>query len=167
MGTIQKRPGCALAAIVFALAACVLISLLTGCKTRYITTEVPVVLHERDSIVKVQQIHTHDTLMVRDSVYTFVKGDTILIEKWHQLQAINHVARVDTVYRDRNIEVPVEVNTTEYQEVNVLYWWQKTLIWIGCGFLLYIVITISRKNPIFAIWERIKKSLNLFRHGNG
>ncbi len=145
MGTIQKRPGCALAAIVFALAACVLISLLTGCKTRYITTEVPVVLHERDSIVKVQQIHTHDTLMVRDSVYTFVKGDTILIEKWHQLQAINHVARVDTVYKDRNVEVPVTVTKTEVKEVNHLHWWQQALMWMGGALLAFGGFKLYRK----------------------
>ena len=145
MGTIQKRPGCALAAIVFALAACVLISLLTGCKTRYITTEVPVVVHERDSIVKVQQIHTHDTLMVRDSVYTFVKGDTILIEKWHQLQAINHVARVDTVYKDRNVEVPVTVTKTEVKEVNHLHWWQQALMWMGGALLAFGGFKLYRK----------------------
>lgn len=133
----------AILTIIGALLICLCITLLTGCKTRYITTEVPVVLHERDSIVKVQQFHTHDTLMVRDSIFTIVKGDTVLIERWHNLQAINHVARVDTVYKDREVEKPVQVTTTELREVNHLHWWQKCLMWCGAfaigigGGLLY------------------------------
>lgn len=121
----------AILTIIGALLICLCITLLTGCRTRYITTEVPVVLHERDSIVKVQQFHTHDTLMVRDSIFTIVKGDTVLIERWHNLQAINHVARVDTVYKDREVEKPVQVTTTELREVNHLHWWQKCLMWCG------------------------------------
>ena len=133
----------AILTIIGALLICLCITLLTGCRTRYITTEVPVVLHERDSIVKVQQFHTHDTLMVRDSIFTIVKGDTVLIERWHNLQAINHVARVDTVYKDREVEKPVQVTTTELREVNHLHWWQKCLMWCGAfaigigGGLLY------------------------------
>ena len=127
----------AILTIIGALLICLCITLLAGCRTRYITTEVPVVLHERDSIVKVQQFHTHDTLMVRDSIFTIVKGDTVLIERWHNLQAINHVARVDTVYKDREVEKPVQVKTTELREVNRLRWWQKALMW--CGGIALIV----------------------------
>lgn len=117
--------------IIGALLVCLCITLLSGCKTRYITQEVPVVVHERDSIYKVQQFHTHDTLIMRDSVTTYIKGDTVHYEKWHYLQAVNNVARVDTVYKDRNIEVPVTVTTTELREVNKLHWWQKALMWLG------------------------------------
>ena len=121
----------AILAIIGALLICLCLTLLSGCKTRYITQEVPVVVHERDSIVKVQQVHTHDTLIYRDSVFHYMKGDTVLIEKWHNLQAINHVARVDTVYKDRAVEVPVTVTRTELCEVNRLRWWQKLLMWCG------------------------------------
>lgn len=128
----------AILTIIGALLICLCITLLTGCKTRYITQEIPVVLHDRDSIVSVQHIHTHDTLMVRDSIFTIVKGDTVLIERWHNLQAINHVARVDTVYKDREVEKPVTVTTTEIKEVNRLKWWQKALMWLG-GIALIVV----------------------------
>lgn len=127
----------AILTIIGALLICLCITLLTGCRTRYITTEVPVVLHERDSIVKVQQFHTHDTLIMRDSVTTYIKGDTVHFEKWHMMQAINHVARVDTVYKDRNVEVPVTVTKTEVREVNKLHWWQKLLMWCGAGLLAF------------------------------
>jgi hypothetical protein len=133
----------ALIAIAMALVFCLMITLCSGCKTRYITQEVPVVVHERDSIYKVNTLQVHDTLIYRDSVFHMIKGDTVLIERWHNLQAINHVARVDTVYKDRNVEVPVTVTKTEVCEVNKLHWWQQALMWLGAlalgagGGLLY------------------------------
>ena len=133
----------AILTIIAAMLICLCITLLFGCRTRYITTEVPVVLHDRDSVVSVQHIHTHDTLMMRDSVFTLIKGDTIRIERWHTLQAVNHIARIDTLWRERVVEQPVEVKTTEVKEVNRLRWWQKALMWCGvfaigaCGGLLY------------------------------
>lgn len=131
--------------IIGALLVCLCITLLSGCKTRYITQEAPVIVHERDSIYKVNTLQVHDTLVYRDSVFHYVKGDTVLIERWHNLQAINHVARVDTVYKDRNVEVPVEVHTTEVKEVNHLYWWQKALMWIGGALLAFSGWKIYRK----------------------
>jgi hypothetical protein len=133
----------AILAIIAAMLICLCITLLSGCRTRYITQEVPVVLHDRDSVVSVQHIHTHDTLMMRDSVTTFIKGDTIRIERWHTLQAVNYIARIDTLWRERIVEQPVEVKTTEVREVNRLKWWQTALMWCGAfaigigGGLLY------------------------------
>ena len=133
----------AILTIIAAMLICLCITLLAGCRTRYITTEVPVVLHDRDSVVSVQHIHTHDTLMMRDSVFTLIKGDTIRIERWHTLQAVNHIARIDTLWREKVVEQPVEVKTTEVKEVNRLKWWQKALMWCGAfaigigGGLLY------------------------------
>lgn len=127
-----RGAGCAVASLAMGMLIVFLLSLLmSGCRTRYITQEVPVVLHDRDSIVSVQHIHTHDTLMMRDSVYHYVQGDTIRIERWHTLQAVNHIARIDTLWRERIVEQPVQVKTTELREVNRLKWWQKALMWLG------------------------------------
>lgn len=139
-----RGAGCAVASLAMGMLIVFLLSLLmSGCRTRYITQEIPVVLHDRDSVVSVQHIHTHDTLMMRDSVYHYVQGDTIRIERWHTLQAVNHIARIDTLWRVRIVEQPVEVKTTEVKEVNRLRWWQKALMWLGAftigigGGLLY------------------------------
>ena len=126
----------AILAIIAAMLICLCITLLSGCRTRYITQEVPVVLHDRDSVVSVQHIHTHDTLMMRDSVTTYIKGDTIRIERWHTLQAVNHIARIDTLWRERIVEQPVEVKTTEVKEVNRLKWWQKLFCFVGGSVLV-------------------------------
>ena len=126
----------AILTIIGALLICLCITLLAGCRTRYITTEVPVVLHDRDSVVSVQHIHTHDTLMMRDSVFTLIKGDTIRIERWHTLQAVNHIARIDTLWREKVVEQPVQVTTTEVREVNRLRWWQKLFCFVGGSVLV-------------------------------
>lgn len=127
-----RGAGCAVASLAMGMLIVFLLSLLmSGCRTRYITQEIPVVLHDRDSVVSVQHIHTHDTLMMRDSVYHYVQGDTIRIERWHTLQSVNHIARIDTLWRERIVEQPVQVTTTELREVNHLYWWQKCLMWCG------------------------------------
>ncbi len=110
----------------------------SSCRTRYITQEIPVIVHDKDSIVSVQHLHTHDTLLMRDSVFTIFKGDTIRIERWHTLQAVNHIARIDTLWRERIVEQPVEVKTTEVREVNRLRWWQSALCWVG-GIALIVV----------------------------
>ncbi len=107
----------------------------TSCKV--VEREVPVILHERDSVIRVQQYNTHDTLMLRDSVFHYVKGDTVLIERWHHLQANNRVVRTDTVVREQRVEVPVEVTTIK--EVNRLNWWQKSLSIVGASAIIMLI----------------------------
>ena len=129
----------ALIAIAMALVFCLMITLCSGCKTKYIATD-PVIVHERDSIVKVQQFHTHDTLIYRDSVFHYVKGDTILIEKWHTMQAINKVARVDTIVNVEQKEVPVPY-PKPYPVEKELSWWEKLCLMMGrIGMVLAIAI---------------------------
>lgn len=122
----------AIVALAIAMFIVFILSLLfSGCKTRYITQEIPVIVHDKDSIVSVQHYHTHDTLMMRDSVFTIIQGDTIRIERWHTMQAVNHIARIDTLWREREVEKPVTVTKTEVWEVNRMHWWQKMLMYIG------------------------------------
>ena len=113
-----------------------LLWLMLSCKTRYITQEVPVPIEHtiEHNNVQVQR----DTLMMRDSVYHYVMGDTVRIERWHTLYNV----RVDTV-RVTQVEVkevPVEVKVTELKEVNKLHWWQSALMWLGIIGLLLVVI---------------------------
>ena len=122
--------------IIGALLVCLCITLLSGCKTRYITQEAPVIVHEQDSIYKVNTLQVHDTLVYRDSVFHYVKGDTVLIERWHTLQAVNHIARIDTLWREKVVEKPVQVTTTEVREVNRLRWWQKLFCFVGGSVLV-------------------------------
>lgn len=127
-----------------------LVLLLDGCRgTKTITerVEVPVVVTQEHHTESVKVDHVRDTLIQRDSVYYYVKGDTVRIEKWHYLQGTTNVVRVDTLIKVDSVQVPVEVvrQTTEIKEVNVLKWWQKGLIGIGGISLILLCIFITVK----------------------
>ena len=127
-----------------------LVLLLDGCRgTKTITerVEVPVVVTQEHHTESVKVDHVRDTLIQRDSVYYYVKGDTVRIEKWHYLQGTTNVVRVDTLIKVDSVQVPVEVvrQTTEIKEVNVLKWWQKGLMWAGGIGIVLLVFFITVK----------------------
>ena len=146
--------GCAPIATGFflALLACALISL-SSCKpTKEVQVErveVPVVVTQEHTVESVKIDHVRDTLIQRDSVFHYVKGDTVLIEKWHYLQGSINVVRVDTLIKTDSVEVPVDVvreNTvTQINEVEKpLRWWQQALMWMGFGLLCLIGYKVVR-----------------------
>ena len=94
-------------------------------ETQYI--EQPVYLHDTLR----STIYSHDTTIVKDSVYFAIKGDTVVRERYNTKWQIK-VAH-DTIIRF--VEKPVEVvRTKEVEkqvEVNRIYLWQKLLMWIG------------------------------------
>lgn len=119
--------GVALLGILLGLLACLALSLLVGCSPRIVTQEVPVLVehtteHSSTDIVR-------DTLIMRDSVWHYVQGDTVRIERWHHVANVSKMIRTDTI-RDTVPRV-VTVTRTEVREVNVLRWWQRALMWAG------------------------------------
>ena len=87
-----------------------LVLTLDGCRgTKTITerVEVPVVVTQEHHTESVKVDHVRDTLIQRDSVYYYVKGDTVRIEKWHYLQGTTNVVRVDTLIKVDSVQVPV------------------------------------------------------------
>ena len=101
--------------------------LLSGCSPKVIEVEKPVIVEQTHT-----QTHTdivRDTLVWRDSIYHYVKGDTVIIEKWHHTQQVNKWVVTDTV-RD-TIPRIVTVVEKQVQEVNHIYWWQKALMCLG------------------------------------
>lgn len=99
--------------VAIGLLACLLISLLTGCKTKYVA--VPE-YHTRDSV---RVVSTVDTLLRHDSVYVreFMKGDTVYVQKDRTRYVYKYVGHTDTAYvtmRD-SVPCPVERKVTEYK----------------------------------------------------
>lgn len=145
--------GCfsSLIGVFLAILMCLLLSLLlAGCKGKeYITerVEVPVVVTQEHTIESVKIDHVRDTLIQRDSIYHYIKGDTTIIERWHYLQGTTKVAKVDTLHIYDSVPYPVtttkEVIKTE--QVNVLHWWQKALIAVGGVAIITILLTIVYK----------------------
>lgn len=130
-----------------AIVLCLLLSwLLCGCKSGKVVTErieVPVVVTQERHTESVKIDYVRDTLIQRDSVYHYIKGDTTIIEKWHYMTNNNVVSRVDTLIKIDSVQVPVvtEKIITNTQEVEKpLKWWQKVLM--ICGGILLIVIAL-------------------------
>ena len=119
--------------------------LLSGCSPRIVEVEKPVIVEQTHT-----QHHTdivRDTLVWRDSVYHFVKGDTVIVEKWHHSLEVRKMVVADTI-RD-TIPKVVTVVETRIEKVNHVYWWQKALMWAG-GIALML-------GGLFAAWKIKRK----------
>ena len=125
--------------------------LLCGChgtKTLTERVEVPVVVTQEHTIESVRIDHVRDTLVQRDSIYHFVQGDTVRIERWHYLQGMTNVVRVDTVHVTDSVQVPVVTTQTIEKEVEVprpLSWAQKTLMIFGGVSMIAVLLLIAYK----------------------
>lgn len=135
-----------------AMLACLLISL-CSCKAQRDVqverVEVPVVVTQEHTIESVKIDHVRDTLIQRDSVYHYIKGDTTIIERWHYLQGTTNIARVDTLHIYDSIPYPVETTktkeVTKVEKVNILKWWQKALIAIGGISIIVVLLVVTYK----------------------
>ena len=131
--------GRVLVAIVLGMVVCWLMG---GCSPRIVEVEKPVIVEQTHT-----QTHTdivRDTLIWRDSVYHYVQGDTVRIERWHHSVAVNKVIVADTI-RD-TIPRIVTVKETVVQEVNRLHWWQKVLMTAGIiGIIALLLYAGARK----------------------
>ena len=115
--------------------------LLSGCSPRIVEIEKPVIVENTHT-----QHHTdivRDTLVWRDSIYHYVKGDTVVIEKWHHTERIERVGISDTL-RD-TIPKVVTVTETQVREVNVLRWWQKALMFAGIVGIVGVLVVAGAK----------------------
>ena len=107
-------------------------------ETQYI--EQPVYLHDTLR----STIYSHDTTIVKDSVYFAINGDTIVRERYNTIERIK-VAN-DTIMRfvDKPVEVVRENNVEKQVEVNRIYWWQKLLMVMGGMVFVMIVIILIK-----------------------
>lgn len=127
-----------LVAIVLGMLICALIG---GCSPRIVEVEKPVVVEQTHT-----QTHTdivRDTLIWRDSVYHYVQGDTVRIERWHHSIEVNKMMVADTI-RD-TIPRIVTVKETVVQEVNRLRWWQKVLMTAGIIGIIVMMLFVGAK----------------------
>lgn len=117
--------------------------LLSGCKTRYVTTEVPVVMHDTistsvaihstDTIERLERIHVYDTMYIDTSTIATLGMPTLRHEREKMIDntstRCHHTDTTNII--ERIIEKPVVVHDKEYVETNVLHWWQTALMWAG------------------------------------
>ena len=107
-------------------------------ETQYI--EQPVYLHD----TLCSTIYSHDTTIVKDSVFFATNGDTIVRERYNTIERIK-VAH-DTIMRF--VEKPVEVVSTnqvcKQVEVNRIYWWHKLLMVMGGIGVVVVGIMVNK-----------------------
>ena len=98
------------------------------------TIEVPIETIKTEYIEQVK----YDSIYSKDSIYIIQKGDTIYNNKVQYIYKYKYLR--DTINITDTIPKIVTVNDTQY--INQLYTWQKILIVIGIGFILYWIIKL-------------------------
>ena len=113
----------------------VVCALLSGCRTTEVVREVPVVVEHTTT-----QHHTdivRDTLMMRDSVYHYVQGDTVIIERWHHVIDVSKMIVADTIH-DTIPKVVTATKVVTKTEPRAVQWWQVAAILAAFGVVIYI-----------------------------
>ena len=98
------------------------------------TIEVPIETIKTEYIEQVK----YDSIYSKDSIYIIQKGDTIYNNKVQYLYKYKYLR--DTINITDTIPTIVTVKDTQY--INKLYTWQKILIGIGIGFILYWIVKL-------------------------
>lgn len=150
---VENKDFWKLSVIVLGLVAAIVLLMLSGCRTKYIASE-PVIVHERDSIVRVNTLQVHDTLHTRDSIYHFVKGDSTIIERWHYVNNINRVNTTDTVYQDKIKEIPVPY-PKPYPVEKQLTFWERTRMKAGNLFFILLIGALGFGG--YKLYRKIRK----------
>ena len=104
-----------------------------SCTTTKIV-EVPIETIKTEYIEQVK----YDSIYSKDSIYIMQKGDTIYNNKVQYLYKYKYLR--DTINITDTIPKIVTIKDTQY--INQLYTWQKLLIIIGIGFILYWIIKL-------------------------
>lgn len=109
--------------------------LLAGCRTKI--QYVPV-----ESVrIEYQDRYLRDSINVYDSIYVREKGDSVFVDRLQKIYIDRF--RVDSFIRTDSIQVPYPVE--KIIEVNKLHWYQETLMWIGVGALVILMIWLIKR----------------------
>ena len=110
------------------------LTIVISCKTTTRVVEIPIETIKTEYIEQVK----YDSIYSRDSIYIMQKGDTIYNNKVQYLYKYKYLR--DTINVTDTIPKIITVEKTQY--INELYTWQKFLMIIGIGFILYWIIRL-------------------------
>ena len=113
---------------------CVL--LLLSCSTTR-TIEVPVETIKKEYIYDTKI----DSIIVRDSIDRWYRNDTTYIYK--ERIRFKYKTRIDTIIRTDTI--PKILTIEKEVKVNNVYWYQKSLMWIGSLSLVLLMLYLYKK----------------------
>lgn len=133
--------------IVAAILFCLIIELFCSCRTCKPVTSSNIEYVYTDNRDTLRDVKLRiDSVVLRDSIVTIIKGDSVFIDRWHSSYKVRE--RVDTVekiryatiYRTRTITNTVAVEKK-------LGWWQSALIWCGgVGVTCTIILILGYLN---------------------
>ena len=110
------------------------LTIVISCKTTTKVVEIPVETIKTEYIEQVK----YDSIYSKDSIYIMQKGDTIYNNKVQYLYKYKYLR--DTINITDTIPTIVTVKDTQY--INKLYTWQKLLMTVGIGFVLYWIVRL-------------------------
>ena len=110
------------------------LTIVISCKTTTKVVEIPVETIKTEYIEQIK----YDSIYNKDSIYIMQKGDTIYNNKVQYLYKYKYLR--DTINITDTIPTIVTVKDTQY--TNKLYTWQKLLITVGIGFVLYWIVRL-------------------------
>ena len=130
---------------------------LTSCRTikyldRTIVDSTKVEVPITNTKIEYKDRFLYDSIYVHDSIFTLIKGDTVYISKNKETNRL--INKADTIIKTDTIKIPVEITKTvtkteiQVKEVNKLYWWQKSLMYLGLIVLIsgivFLIIKIKK-----------------------
>ena len=110
------------------------LTIVISCKTTTKVVEIPVETIKTEYIEQIK----YDSIYHKDSIYIMQKGDTIYNNKVQYLYKYKQLR--DTINITDTIPTIVTVKDTQY--INKLYTWQKLLMTVGIGFVLYWIVRL-------------------------
>lgn len=128
---------------------CTFLASLTACRSTK-----PIIVHEtKDSLIHdtfYNKVYSIDTVIRWDSIVIDRKGDTVLIDRWHNER--EYKADIDTLIITKNVTV-TKVKPEPYEvikEVQYVPKFIKFLAWVGgISLLMLLGFTIYRLLKVF------------------
>lgn len=97
----------------------------------------------------IDSTYIKDSVYVHDSIFIKEKGDTIFQFKFRDKVQYLYLDRIKidtfTLYKEDTVTITKPIMVEQRVEVNVLQWWQKTLMGIGILSILVLAIFIYLK----------------------
>ncbi len=128
------------------------IGLLSGCKTKYVT----VPEYHKEYIVRSDTVAKVDSVVIKDSVFVYHNGDTVIINKVAYRDRVKNVykVRTDTICKTDSIRVPYqtekELGKSEKRYMTIGKYLCKGFGWILAAMVVGVVAWLVRK--IKKIW---------------
>ena len=117
-----------------------LLLFIVSCRTvtKTIEVEKPIEKIRTEYVDKVK----YDSLYLHDSVFVSIKNDTTYIYKEKIRYKYKYLR--DTISIIDSIPVPINIKETVIEEVNVLHTWQKILMALGIGFIIFVIVKLIK-----------------------